>query len=228
MSIGRWLPRARVALHTLIKGVKSFIDVNAERLAMDKTTRLGDWYKLVFCAAFDPYDADYLLWEDPDTRTFMGTEKLKASEKIIIPLFRELYSLLKGNPLVKDADLKAMNLPERSSNEHHPAPVATEAPAFDVVPLSSNRLRISFYVEDSENRRGKPKGQHGAEIRWGFTDEVKVNPNHLSETSFDTASPFILTFEVEDIGKRIGIALRWANTKSEKGPWSDVAFTYVP
>jgi hypothetical protein len=201
---------------------------NGERFSMDKSTRLGDWFLLIFMPKYTKYHGSFVIWYDPATRTQAAAVQLNDDEKEFLPAFRELCNLLRALPTVTNADLDSMGLPKKSSHEHHPAPIADKAPAFDVIPLESHRLRITFYPEGSETRRGKPHGQHGAEIKWAFTDAPKVEPDDLVISLFDTDSPYTLDFHVADAGKRVGIALRWENSRGLKGPWSDVAFAFVP
>ncbi|MDR1344997.1 MAG: hypothetical protein LBJ39_06550, partial [Tannerellaceae bacterium] len=77
-------------------------------------------------------------------------------------------------------------------------------------------------------RRGKPYGQHGVEIKWGLSDKPVTNPDDLPYSLFDTASPYTLSFNPDDYGKTVYIALRWENNRGEKGPWSAVQRVNVP
>ncbi|MDR1499415.1 MAG: hypothetical protein LBI58_00350 [Tannerellaceae bacterium] len=228
MDENHWLPRGREALYALAVLVVTHVVANAERFCLDKTTRLGDWLLLIFMPKYNKYIGSYAVWKDPLTSTSSAAVQLTDDEEDFIPVFRDLYALLKAIPMVTNADLDIMNLPKKPTHEHHPTPVADKAPAFEIVPIGGNRLRIHFFPEGVENKKGKPHGQHGAEIKWDFTDEPNIEPDDLTHSSFDTNSPFTITFLVKDIGKRLGIALRWENNRGIKGPWSDVIFSHVP
>jgi hypothetical protein len=69
---------------------------------------------------------------------------------------------------------------------------------------------------------------HGAEIGWGVLDEPPVNWSQLVHSSFDTASPFRLSFEGDQRGRRLYFALRWENTRGAKGPWSEIMDAVIP
>jgi hypothetical protein len=69
---------------------------------------------------------------------------------------------------------------------------------------------------------------HGAEICWAVLDTPPVNWSQLVNSSFDTASPFRLSFEGEMRGRRLYFALRWENTRGAKGPWSEIQDTVIP
>ncbi|MDR0749421.1 MAG: hypothetical protein LBF62_07605, partial [Tannerellaceae bacterium] len=80
----------------------------------------------------------------------------------------------------------------------------------------------------STRKKGKPAGQHGVEIRWAFSEEPIDSTSRLTNSAFDTGSPAILTFESQEHGRTIYLALRWENTRGEKGPWSGIATAIVP
>ncbi|MDR1343999.1 MAG: hypothetical protein LBJ39_01475 [Tannerellaceae bacterium] len=223
-----WLPKGHESLYALAVLVVVYAIANAERFCMDKTTRLGDWFLLTFMPIYTKYTGSYAIWKDPATRTSGASIQLTDDEEDFIPIFRELCGILKALPMVTNADLDNMGLPQKPSHEHHPTPVADKAPSFNVEPIGGNRLRIHFFPEGAESKKGKPHGQHGAEIKWDFTDAPEIDPDDLTHSSFDTNSPFTLDFHVKDIGKRIAFALRWENNRGIKGPWSTVIFDHVP
>jgi hypothetical protein len=45
---------------------------------------------------------------------------------------------------------------------------------------------------------------------------------------FDTNSPLDIEFTEEDRGKVVWFAVRWENTRGEKGPWSEIYFAIIP
>jgi hypothetical protein len=225
-----WLPKGRDAFYDKAEQVTSYTDLEAERFGMDKTTRIGDWYILVYHPTYNVYIADYATCKDPTKQTPALLFKLKMEEEKMRELLRELYNFLRGNPLVTAADLEAMGLPPRPSKERHPSQVETEPPAFDIEVRDSHRLAIYYYPDGSTRKKGKPKGQHGAEFKWDFMEEDKpvLNPENLAHSLFDTASPLVLAFNPEDHGRLIGIAARWENNPGIKGPWSEVRRAYIP
>jgi hypothetical protein len=215
-------------MHDLIAIVVAYVTANAVSFCMDKEVRIGDWFLYTFTPEYEKYESKYSIWFNKSTRTPVASDNLRDAEKIIIPLFRQLYSLLRGNPLVRNSDLDAMHLPQRPDNEHKPSPVADEAPAFHIVAVEGNRLRIFYYPEGSTKKVGKPEGQHGVEIKWGFSDEVITDAELLPHSLFDTASPYTLEFNPSDYGKVVNIAMRWENNRGAKGPWSKVIRANVP
>jgi hypothetical protein len=69
---------------------------------------------------------------------------------------------------------------------------------------------------------------HGAEIAWAILDTPPVNWDALTHSSFDTHTPFRLTFGGDQRGKTLYFALRWENTTGEKGPWNEIQNAIIP
>jgi hypothetical protein len=195
---------------------------------MSPDTPIGKWYKDVFIEKhFVPYKNLHETWNDMTLQTPVVTAKLKAAQKAIVPLYRKLYAILKSSPLVDNGDLESMHLPNQAVYEHRKAPVADNAPAFHINVLDSHRIRI-FYYPSKIRKSGKPDGQQGAEIKWGFSEELVIDPKELPNSVFDTASPYTLSFNPSDYGRTVYIALRWENTRGQKGPWSHIEIAHVP
>jgi hypothetical protein len=55
-----------------------------------------------------------------------------------------------------------------------------------------------------------------------------VFPEQLVQSSFHTRSPFTLEFHGAERGKTVYFALRWENTRGEKGPFGPVQSAIVP
>jgi hypothetical protein len=206
------------------------IDSNIVRLGMAETTPFGIWYLKFLEGPAARYKVRFLEWENEATRTQIIIEKMAEAEEEFVPAFRELYHLMVANPLATDADLTACGFPKRRSGGNTPAPVATEIPGFTIIPLTGNRIRIDFYPigAGEKDHKGKPKGQHGVEIKWGFSDVPVLDPTELDHSEIDTSSPYTFTFSANDRGKTIYLALRWENTRGLKGPWSPVESAVIP
>jgi hypothetical protein len=109
-----------------------------------------------------------------------------------------------------------------------PAPVALTYPAYEIDRGTLLRLIIHFFDQGKEKTKAKPPGQHGAEIRWMISEVPVVDANELVHSSFDTHTPFTLEFGGHDRGKMVYFALRWENTRGQKGPWSEILSAVIP
>jgi hypothetical protein len=140
-----WVPHSR---HPLYKKVAvttvPYINGHLTPLGMAKGTTLGDWYANTFLTeAFNPYDAAYVEWSNPKTRTSLTVEQMNGAEKVFIPVYRRLFRLMTGNLLATDPDPEGMGFPKRPDGSRTPAPVATEAPGFDTPSSTPPRLTSS-------------------------------------------------------------------------------------
>jgi hypothetical protein len=196
---------------------------------MEAASSLGEWFDAYVEDYFTPLKDAYDAWKDDATRTRMIVQRMDTAVNEFRPLFREFYDLMTGNPLVTDTDLTAMGFPVRYSGARRPAPAAAEPPGYNVEPALGHILRIHYYDMNRKRKRTKPDGQHGVEIKWCFEDMTPSgDPEQFLHSTFDTSSPAVLTFDNPDSGRGVRIALRWENTRGQKGPWSIVETIHVP
>ncbi|MDR1600815.1 MAG: hypothetical protein LBS42_00085 [Tannerella sp.] len=229
MNNDDWLPKSHEGRYDQAMQTMTYLS------AQDNLTRMGltgfqTWIVGTLQPAYGAFNVAFEDWKNPAERTSVKTATLRAAEDTFVPLYRHLYvGMLKENPLATDADLVAMGLPERSSGGRKPAPVPTTSPAATVKTPGPGIVEIYFRDNSVDNSsRAKPSGVHGAEIGWIVSDTLPVNWSQLVNSSFDTASPFRLTFEGEMRGRRLYFALRWENTRGEKGPWSEIQDAIIP
>jgi hypothetical protein len=166
--------------------------------------------------------------EEPDTRTKSAVQAKNDARETVEKTARIFVKrFLNNNPLVTNADRDNKGLPIYKDTRT-PAPVATTYPDFDIDSSIIRRLSVHFYDQGSKKSKAKPEGQHGVEIRWAMTDTPPATIAELTNSSFDTHTPFILNFEENQRGKSIYFCLSWENTRGEKGPWSEIQSAIVP
>ncbi|MDR2651826.1 MAG: hypothetical protein LBC68_05875 [Prevotellaceae bacterium] len=166
--------------------------------------------------------------ENPATRTKVTVQQKNEARNAAESTVRKLLkAYVNYNPAVTDADRDSMGLPIYKTTRT-PAPVATTYPDFDVDSSVIRRLTIHFYDHGNKNSKAKPLGQHGAEIRWAILNTPPASLNDLSQSSFDTHTPFTLQFDENQRGLTIYFCLCWENTRGEKGPWSEIVSAIVP
>jgi hypothetical protein len=225
-----WLPSNHEALYDLATITVKYMltSGNRDRMGLAITTPQGEWFDTEFAQKLTDFRTAFNDWKDPAERTQIKTEHLKNTEAILRVVYRKLYTgFLKESPLVTDEDLVAMGLPARTSGRV-PAPVATTYPDYDIDSGTIRRLGIHFYDQGKKKTKAKPKGQHGAEIRWAILDAPPTEIEELVHSSFDTHTPLILEFNESQRGKNVYFCLRWENTRGEKGPWSEIISAIVP
>ncbi|MDR0419942.1 MAG: hypothetical protein LBH30_00595 [Prevotellaceae bacterium] len=222
MSKEKSIPKKDVDFNIAQNIIATTASENSRRWGLDEA-----WLSAELLPKKDEWDSAWAAYENPATRTpeitFVKTENRKEYEK---PL-RILIKNLQSNVHVTPEDLISMGiaLPNPSRT---PAPVATEAPDIDVDTSVIGRLSIHFFERGSRHKKGKPAGQHGAEIRWLLSDTPPTRWDDLTHSEIDTNSPFTLSFEYDQRGKTVYFALRWENTRGEKGPWSEILSAIIP
>jgi hypothetical protein len=66
------------------------------------------------------------------------------------------------------------------------------------------------------------------ELIWSLGDPAPARWEDFVHSAFDTHTPLTLSFENDQRGQTLYFALRWENTRGEKGPWSNIQCTKVP
>jgi hypothetical protein len=162
------------------------------------------------------------------TRTSVNVKEKNTAKKVLKTHIRKsVGEYLIRNHLLTDADRDMLGLPVHKTTRT-PAPVAESYPDFDIDSSMLRCLIIHFFERDSNHKRAKPPGQHGAEIRWAISDTPIVKVKELTNSSFDTRTPFTLEFEGDERGKMVYFCLRWENTRGEKGHWSPIQSAIIP
>jgi hypothetical protein len=182
----------------------------------------------------DPWKAALANANNPETRTkatvSIKNELRKAFESEIR---RVVKAYITYNPAVTDADRDNMALPVHKTT-HTPTPVPTTMPEFRVDTSVIRRLTVHFQTTGSKTK-AKPAGVHGCEVKWAIlsapaagVETPNLGVSTLVNSSFATNSPLTLEFDEPERGKCVYFCLRWENTRSEKGPWSDIVMAIVP
>jgi hypothetical protein len=171
------------------------------------------------------WETAYAAAEDPATRTKLTViEKQEARKDYEAALREFVKSYLAYNPAVTDVDREDFEIPVHKTTRT-PAPVADKAPYVTAIAHGPRQVRFDFGTEQGST--AKPAGQHGAEIASVIAD-TKPTLRQLAHSNFDTHSPLILTFEDEERGKTLWYAVRWENTRGEKGPWGEIVSVVIP
>jgi hypothetical protein len=145
-----------------------------------------------------------------------------AAEAVIRPFKRRFLD----DPPVTDEDRVAMAIPVRDSTRT-PSPAPVSYPEAEADSSVIRQLSIHFR-DNATGKRAKPHGVHGAEIRWALMEEAPAGVDGLFHSDFDTASPFTLSFEEADRGRRVYYCLRWESTTNLKGPWGEIYSAIIP
>ncbi|MDR2140149.1 MAG: hypothetical protein LBP50_11465 [Tannerella sp.] len=168
---------------------------------------------------------------NPAERTQSMTFAKNAARNVYEPMVRQLCTLLVGNPNVTDADLETMSIYGRRQGKHYPhVPIPTDVPDFRIEQALGHRLLVHFHAHEQERKSSvaKPHGVHGVELVYAELETPPTSYDDLTKSAFDTASPYTFTFDLPDAGKTLYVALRWENSRGEKGPWSNIQSAIIP
>ena len=214
------IPKKDANFDVTADGITNKADENRNEWNLD-----NDWFDSVLDTR-NRWKDKYSVYLPEATRTPLITfEKNEARRDFEKPL-RLLVKNLQSNPKVTADDLRAMGI-ALPSGSRTPAPVPATYPEFTPDSSVIRRLTVHFRNAGSDSN-AKPKGVHGAEIRWAVLDTPPAGVATLANSSFDTRTPFTLEFDDAQRGKTVYFCLRWENTRGEKGPWSEIVSAIVP
>ena len=200
--------------------ISTAVEENSTNWALDTS-----WLDSDFRPACAAWNLAWAKYENPATRTPLITaakqEKRAAYEKPLMTLVANL----RVNTRLTDNDRRALGIHIRDTKPT-PAPVPASHPVATIDTSTTMRIGISFR-DSASNSAAKPKGVHGAEIKWAIADEAPLIKD-LINSSFDTRTPHTLEFTDQERGKTVWIRLRWENTRGEKGEWSDMVNAIIP
>ena len=177
------------------------------------------WISSILVPARTRWNASWLAYENPATRTPVITATKRDTRTEYEKILMILVANLRSNTRVTNDDRRAMGIHIRDTKPT-PAPVPTTYPILAIDTATARRLTINFR-DSASSSAAKPKGVHGAEIKWLIADE-RPTVEQLTNSTFDTRTPYTLVFTDEQRAKTVWICARWENTRGEKGPWGDM------
>jgi hypothetical protein len=215
-----YVPRQDGKLLEWVRNLLSYLVRNGALFGLDPHTWADLEQKIL------AYSDAYQKAEAPNrgSADVLLKNECRDTLKKVVRLYVKEY--LEYNHLVTDENRKLMGLPIHDTIPT-PAPVSTTAPEAEVKLPSPAVIEIHFKETGSPNKR-KPKGQSGVEVASAILNEKPADWEKLIHSDFATKTPLRLTFKGDDRGKTLYFALRWQNTRGEKGPWSEIMSVIIP
>jgi hypothetical protein len=215
-----YLPQADVPCLEWARNFVQYGSANATRwgLTADDFAPVG--------AAGQAYEAALQRCNLPETSKLDRAAK-NAAKKTLRNMAREFVNQhLRYNPAVTDLDRIALGIPVQDK-------ILTPGSKPATIPeteIRISRIRsVSLYIKDAgSTRRGKPKGVHGAEIRWDIRDTPPEKPEDLANSYFFTRSPAKFDFSEDERGKMVYFCPRWENRTGKKGDWGEIVAAIIP
>jgi hypothetical protein len=168
----------------------------------------------------------YTVYLPKATRTPLMTFEKNESRKEYEPRLQQLIKILQSSTLVTDDERREMGIYVPPPH-HSPNPPPETVVEFEVDTHVLRHLSLHFHDAGSTSK-AKPHGVHGAEVRWGIRETPPAEVDDLTQSSFDTRTPFTLEFKESERGKTVYFCLRWENTTGRKGPWSEIVSAIIP
>jgi hypothetical protein len=170
--------------------------------------------------SFETYVAKYLAADNPSTRTPAAILAKRETRQIFEKIFRAwIRAWITNNPRVSDEDRRNMRLSIRDINPTPTGP-PTEMSLLEID--FSKRQQHSVIAKNAEGKSKKPLHAHGFEIYYKVGGDVPTCDHDFRYAGFSTRSPFIIKYDLEDVGKTVWYRVRWVNVKNNPGPWSEI------
>jgi hypothetical protein len=134
---------------------------------------------------------------------------------------RAFARTLQANPLLTDANRASLGLPIPDTTRT-PAAVPTTHPIAQIDVSQPLRHTGTVRDEATPNRRAKPKGVHGVEVRYQVGGPEPTDPNQMLTLGTFPNSTFVKDFPLADAGKIVYYYMRWINKRGQPGPWSEL------
>lgn len=148
-------------------------------------------------------------------------ESKNALVESITTAVRALVRTLQANPGLNDAGRArlGMTVPD---TKRTPSPVPTTHPVAQIDVGQPLRHTGTVRDEATPNRRAKPKGVYGVEVRYQVGGAEPTDPNQMLTLGTFPDSAFVKDFNLADAGKTVYYYMRWVNKRGAAGPWSEL------
>jgi hypothetical protein len=216
-----YIPEADGKFSVWVKILFGAVVQNAEAWKIEGAAFAG------ILAMIERFETAFAKASEPNRGRADVMAKNEARDVLKVAVRKFVKEYLAFNSAISDEEREGSGLPVYK-RVRTPAPVAKEAPEAEVDISRVGRVSIHFFERGGNHKKSKPEGQHGAEIAWIISDVPPGRWEELIHSTVDTRSPFTLVFENDQRGKRVYFALRWENTRGEKGPWGNILCAVIP
>ena len=209
-----WIPSPDADFDSFFTAFKNWCAANgvAKSLTAGEVTALT--------GAFDDWTDRFAAHQAAQNAARTTKQDKDSAREAAEGLIRTAARKLQASPTMSDTDRTAAQLTV-ASGTRAPAAVPTTRPIAMVDTSQRLRHTIHFKDETTPNSRKKPDGVMGVEIWCALGATPPADASACSFVALDTNSPYVVEYEGADANKTAHYLLRWVNTRSEKGPWSE-------
>lgn len=168
------------------------------------------------------WDALYAAHVAAKNAAQAATQNKDAARAGLEAAIRALVQRLQAGPDVDDTERAALRItvPDRVPSA---VPVPTTRPVVRIDASQRLQHRLAFADEATPTRTRKPAGASAVEIWVKVDGPPPVDATEMAFLAADTRSPYLATYEGDQGGQPAHYLLRWINTRSQPGPWSETA-----
>ncbi len=208
------IPRAIAQFTEYIKNAHDKVSQKIENYkvppeALKSVTAL---YSDFIAAAAKASDPEYATKGNRDDRNRLRLE-LETEWRMF------LNANIRFNTRVSVSDMAVIGFTPKMGSSPVPVPATKPVATVD---FSQGQQHTIHFSDGELSGRAKPAGVHGAEIWTKIGGEMPTDDSEFSFVAVDTASPYVMQFNLSDTGKKAYYRLRWVNSRGETGPWSSV------
>lgn len=173
-------------------------------------------------------DAAYSLAINPSTKTPTTVQAKNIAKANALAVARPYAQRIANNAGVSSSNKIALGLNPRT-NPPTPVTIPTTLPVLSV-PSMLNQALIVRYRDSlaSPSVKSKPAGAIALEFYVTPSATVITDPAVLAFGGLQTKSPFTVTFDSGDVGKKAYMAGRWVTRRGLVGPWGSIVNATIP
>jgi hypothetical protein len=225
MSRRRYLPQNIAKLIEWGTRFFAYLSLHMIRLKIDES--LVSEVAAKFAAMRDAYN----IYNKPDTHSPMNRDLMMEKKKTFVLAAQSLAQFLAHSPYLEPQDFDGLgiNKPNPGPHPKHPRPKTSPKTRFEVGE-EHGWIYLHFWDEMSDGSKAKPFGMQGAEIK-SIVCKPGEEPKTVEEllnSDFATRTPHLFELTDQQSSMILCAALRWENTRGEKGPWSHIVTVVIP
>lgn len=169
-------------------------------------------------AVNDAFEAQLDEWDARQLAEDEAAEAKKGGRAAVLMEIRRQRNISYADTSVSDETRAGYGLPPRDTTKTASA-APTTAP-IGWVDYGKLKHVVHFRDAATPDRKAKPKGTRGCDIyrSVGKTPETEMDFRYVAN---DSDSPYTISYEMADAGKKVYYVLRWVSTTGEAGEWSE-------
>ncbi len=179
-------------------------------------------------AAIDATIAAYYAWiAAADAARSARAAKDLSMDDLVRDVIRSLVNRLQAHPAMTDPVRMSYGITVRDG-EPTPAGSPPTVPVLQVDLRQRQVHTISFADEGTPTQKAKPRGVHHVEIWYVKGGPTPTDDGQWLFLASDTATPYVNSFELADIGTTVWYRARWVDNDGTVGSWGAIESAKVP